>query len=107
MKIGSDYRIGAADRAEALIRFAGALGLGESATARRFEELAAGLPDALRRTAESLGAIDEARPILADYVIEQTERAQLCEKIAATAVRRAAPQSRMARERRPGVRNRA
>ncbi len=91
MKIGRDYRISTADRAEALARLADALGLGKLATARRFEELAAGLPDALRQTVDSLPAIDQARPIVADYVIEQTQRAQHCEKIAATAARQAAP----------------
>ena len=91
MKIGRDYRISTADRAEALARLANAWGLGKLATARRFEELAVGLPDALRQTVESLTAIDQARPIVADYVVEQTQRAKRCEKIAATAARRAAP----------------
>ncbi len=91
MKIGRDYRISTADRAEALIRLADALGLGKPATARRFEELAAGLPDALHHTVASLPVEDQDRPIVADYIIEQTQRAQRCEQIAETAVRRAAP----------------
>lgn len=91
MKIGSDYRISTADRAEALIRLADALGLGKLATARRAEELAAGLPDALHQTAASLPAADQARPIVADYITEQAQRARRCEQIAETAARRAAP----------------
>ena len=91
MKIGRDYRISAADRAEALIRFADALGLGKLATARRFEELAAGLPDTLHQTVASLPAADQDRPIVANYLTEQTQRARRCEQIAETAARRAAP----------------
>ena len=87
MKIGHDYRISTADRAEALAGLANALGLNKLATARRFEELAAELPDALTQTVDSLSAIDKARPIVANYIIEQTQRAQHCEKIAATAAR--------------------
>lgn len=91
MKIGRDYRLSSADRAEALGRAADALGLGELTTAQRFEELAAGLPDALHQTVGSLPAVDQDRPIVANYVIEQTQRARHCEKIAETAVRRASP----------------
>ena len=90
MKIGPDYRISTADRAEALTRLANALDLDQLTTARRFEELAAGLPDALNQTVDSLPAIDQARPIVDNYVIEQTQRAQHCEKIAATAAKQAA-----------------
>lgn len=90
MKVGGDYRISTADRAEALIRLADALGLGKLATARRAEELAAGLPDALHQTAASLPAVDQARPIVADYITEQAQRARRCEQIAEAAARRAA-----------------
>ena len=85
MKIGRDYRIGTADRAEALIRLAGTLGLGKSNTAQRFQQLAAGLPDALHHTVASLPAVDQDRPIVADYITEQTQRAQRCEQIAEAA----------------------
>ena len=91
MKIGRDYRISSADRAEALMRLAEALGLGKLATAQRFEALSARLPDALRQTVESLPDIDQNRPMVANYLIEQTRRARRCEQIAATAARRAAP----------------
>ena len=91
MKIGRDYRISTADRAESLIRLADELDLGKLATARRSEELAAGLPDALHQTVASLPAVDQDRPIVANYIIEQTQRARRCEQIAETAARRAAP----------------
>lgn len=91
MKIGRDYRISTADRAESLIRLADELGLGKLATARRSEELAAGLPDALRQTVTSLPAVDQDRPTVANYITEQTKRARRCEQIAETAARRAAP----------------
>ncbi len=97
MKIGRDYRISAADRAEALIRLADALRLGKRATARRVEELAAGLPDALHRTVASLPAVDQDRPIVANYIVEQAQRARRCEQIAQTAAERAAPRRAAAR----------
>ena len=91
MKIGRDYRISSADRAEALQRLADALGIGKLETARRFEALASQLPDALDQTVESLPAVDQDRPIVANYVIEQKQRARRCEQIAAAAVRRSSP----------------
>ena len=91
MKIGRDYRISTADRAEALIRLADTLGISKPATARRVEELAAGLPDALHQTVASLPAVDQDRPIVANYIVEQTQRARRCEQIAETAARRTAP----------------
>ena len=39
----------------------------------------------------SLPAVDQDRPIVADYVIEQAKRARRCEQIAQTAAGRAAP----------------
>lgn len=91
MKIGRDYRIGTADRAEALIGLAGTLGLGQSATALRFQQLAAGLPDALHHTVASLPTVDQDRPIVADYLAEQTQRARRCEQIAEAAAERTTP----------------
>lgn len=87
MKIGPDYRIGSADRPEALTRTADALGLDGPATARRFEEMAAGLPDALRAAVESLPAQDQDLPMVGAYIVEQTRRARDCERIASQAAR--------------------
>ena len=72
-------------------QLADAMGLGKVATAHRFEELAAGLPDSLHQTVASLPAVDQDRPIVANYITEQTQRARRCEQIAETAARRAAP----------------
>ena len=89
MKIGRDYRISSADRPKALTRTADALGLDGPATARRFEEMATGLPDALREAVESLPARDQDLPTIGNYIIEQTRRAQGCEQTASRAVRQA------------------
>lgn len=85
MKIGRDYRLGSADRPNAMIRTAKRLGLPQAATIERFEGLAAAMPDALNDAIGALpGSIADLR-IVGRYAIEQRRRAKQCEQIANTA----------------------
>ena len=88
LKIGSDYRISSADQPSAMGRTANNLGLDPAATAERFQQLAASMPDALLAVAESLTSTIREMPIVANYLIDQRSRASDCERVASQAVSR-------------------
>ena len=88
LKIGSDYRISSADRPSAMGRTANNLGLDPAATAERFQQIAASMPDALSAVAESLPPTVREMPIVANCLIDQRSRASICERVASQAVNR-------------------
>ena len=86
LKIGRDYRISSADQPSAVLRTAGNLALDPEATAERFQQLAASMPDASSAVAETLPPALHKLPIVANYLIEQRQRAARCEQVASKAV---------------------
>ena len=85
MKIGRDYRLGSADRPNAMTRTAKRLGLPQESTIERFESLAAAMPDALDDAIRDLPDSIAGLQIVGRYAIEQRRRAKQCEQVANTA----------------------
>ena len=95
MTIGADYAVSSADQPTAMLETAESLRLPAVEVAERFQELASLMPDALDATVRALPAARQDLPIVSTYLMEQKQRADSCEKVAAAAVRLARSRSRM------------
>ena len=89
MRLGDEHTVAASDQPPAVLRTAGLLGLRPLATAERFAQLAAALPEALARAVEHLPLPAQDLPIVLTYLAEQTDRANKCQQIAHHAAQQA------------------